>query len=183
MGRRRGRAGQQGRPPMGPDQGLLPCCAGHVGRSLASGCTLGQPGAAERAHTQLSGPQPLASARWRASRSPHGRGSTIASLTNTLEGACGLPAAHRRLRRSASPAAALMLQPRCCLTTTAGDYLSRQGVAVSLVNARLRQGALSAPPPPVQLEQAQAVRATAAAGIAAPSRPSVWLAPLFGILA
>lgn len=50
-----------------------------------------------------------------------------------------------------------MLQPRCCLTSTAGDYLSRQGVAVSLVNARLRQGALSAPPPPIQLEQAQAV--------------------------
>lgn len=51
-----------------------------------------------------------------------------------------------------------MLQARCCLTSTAGDYLSRQGVAVSLVNARLRQGALSAsPPPPIQLEQAQAV--------------------------
>ncbi|PRW34065.1 transcription termination factor [Chlorella sorokiniana] len=52
-----------------------------------------------------------------------------------------------------------MLQPRCCLTSTAGDYLSRQGVAVSLVNARLRQGALTAPPPPIQLEQAQAVHA------------------------
>lgn len=45
---------------------------------------------------------------------------------------------------------------RCCLTSPAGEYLSRQGVAVSLVNQRLRQGAA---PPPIHLEQAQAVHA------------------------
>jgi hypothetical protein len=51
--------------------------------------------------------------------------------------------------------AALVAAPRCCLTSPAGDYLSRQGVAVSLVNHRLRRAAC--PPPAVHLDQAQAV--------------------------
>ncbi len=50
--------------------------------------------------------------------------------------------------------------PRPCLASPAGDFLSRQGVAVSLVNQRLRHSALgsaSSAPPPVELTQAQAV--------------------------
>jgi hypothetical protein len=58
----------------------------------------------------------------------------------------------------------MAVAPRCCLSTPAGDYLSRQGVAVSLVKLRLQQsaGSQGAPAgtggaPAVQLEQAQAV--------------------------
>ncbi|KAL4425405.1 hypothetical protein ABPG75_009421 [Micractinium tetrahymenae] len=50
--------------------------------------------------------------------------------------------------------------PRPCLASPAGDFLSRQGVAVSLVNQRLRHSALGSgcvAPPPVELAQAQAV--------------------------
>lgn len=48
---------------------------------------------------------------------------------------------------------------RACLTSPAGEYLSRQGVAISLVNQRLRHSALArgASPPPVSVDQAQAV--------------------------
>jgi hypothetical protein len=41
------------------------------------------------------------------------------------------------------------------LTSKAGAFLSSQGVAVSLVNHRLRLAA--SPPPPIHLDQAQAV--------------------------
>ncbi|KAI3434864.1 hypothetical protein D9Q98_002918 [Chlorella vulgaris] len=44
---------------------------------------------------------------------------------------------------------------RCCLTSKAGAFLSSQGVAVSLVNHRLRLAV--SPPPPIHLDQAQAV--------------------------
>lgn len=101
-------------------------------------------------------------------------GPSPATRLRPLAALAGIPTPpaypHKRCRGTAGPPAHSppppldaahpqpMLQARCCLTSTAGDYLSRQGVAVSLVNARLRQGALSAsPPPPIQLEQAQAV--------------------------
>lgn len=54
-------------------------------------------------------------------------------------------------------AVAAAAAPRCCLTSPANDYLTRQGVAVSLVNHRLRQAVC--PPPAVHLDQAQAVHA------------------------
>lgn len=61
---------------------------------------------------------------------------------------------------AAAPLLRSLPPPRPCLASPAGDFLSRQGVAVSLVNHRLRHSAVGGPcvaPPLVELSQAQAV--------------------------
>lgn len=61
---------------------------------------------------------------------------------------------------AAAPLLRSLPPPRPCLASPAGDFLSRQGVAVSLVNHRLRHSAVGGScvaPPLVELSQAQAV--------------------------